>query len=368
MIRRLGSDARVGGALALLALCAIALPGLAKAAGTLRFHKIVIRDRPTGLDAYTMLVPAGWTGGGRVIWDLSRTIAPSQIIVHLTKPKGTEDLSILPPLMFSWSPLYERYSAQIGGGFQGAVIMRPVDGPVAAIRAVVIPRYMRPIASSYTILQSQELPRLAAAYAPMYIHPGQPSGIVRAGRMRIQYAAGGRNVEAEIRCVFLYSQGPSGVIWAVDQINIFRADNGKLDAAALKMELSVLSLEPTPRFSDANSQVTSMLVQRFYTNQQALMAQVAIRERAQQQISNEIMQGWEARQQATSKAIENWDLNVIRGVTNRTNPFTGEVAQVPNDYNHVWVNANGDYIYSNSESFNPNGQSNVQWQEMPPAK
>ena len=98
---------RLSGALAAaglaLVLATIALPypaGAADPAGILRFHKAVIKDPQTGLDAYTILVPAGWRGGGRVIWDLSRAAAPSGVSVHLVNPKGTEDFSCLPALMF----------------------------------------------------------------------------------------------------------------------------------------------------------------------------------------------------------------------------------------------------------------------------
>jgi hypothetical protein len=46
------------------------------------------------------------------------------------------------------------------------------------------------------------------------------------------------------------------------------------------------------------------------------------------------------------------------------NPFEGRSVELPSGYSHVWANRSGEYILSNSANYNPNVDSNIQWQEM----
>ncbi len=47
-------------------------------------------------------------------------------------------------------------------------------------------------------------------------------------------------------------------------------------------------------------------------------------------------------------------------------PSTGRTVTGSNQYNHVYSNGQGEYIYSDSPSYNPNASQNGNWQEMKP--
>jgi len=338
---------------------------------TLKVSKFTIKDTTSGLDAYTMMIPTGWQAQGQVLWDTSRTVAPSDLFVQAKNANGSVGFIHYPSMLFIWSPVYAQY---VGAGrkVNGCLILAPVNGPVAALEQIVIPYYQKNLAHRYTLMGEQELPQLAAAYAPLYNQPGGPQSTIRAAKVRIEYTANGQTYDEDVRCIFLYAQGPSGVIWGIDQINCFIAPQGQLDDSATSayMDMMALTLRPTLKFTDELDKVTQILVQGFYQDQAAIMQRAAIEEQAQQNISDQIMQGWEQRQQTMDDVAEQFDSKVIRGVQDRTNPNTGDIVQTPDEYNQVWVNGNGDYIYSNDSNYNPNSDSSVNngnWQEIPAA-
>ncbi|HXB01281.1 MAG TPA: hypothetical protein VNV15_00515 [Opitutaceae bacterium] len=335
-------------------------------AGTLVFHRVVIHDEQgTGLDAYTLNIPAGWQCQNRVIWDLQRTVAPTDLYVQVVNPAGSEEFTYFPSGVFVWSRAYQQYSAQMGGRVQGCPIRQPANGPLAAIKYVIIPAYLKGL-GNYSVVSSKELPQMAAAYAPTYNKPGQPQGEVRAGTMRIEYQQGDRTMQQDIYCVFVIVSGPAGYVWALDHIVSFKAQKGALDQSGKKFSLMAASLLPTPKFMDAIDRVTNMLIQQFYQNQQALMQRVAIEEKAQQQISDQIMSGWEARSAAQTTAIDNYDAGAIRGVNNEVDPHTGDTVQVPDEATHAWSSSSGEIIYSDNENFKPGDYKNADWEELTP--
>ena len=134
--------------------------------------------------------------------------------------------------------------------------------------------------------------------------------------------------------------------------------------------MMAMSLQQTPAFADAVDRLTHQLIQGFYVDQQVLMQKVAAEEQAQQAKHShpapDVMTAWENRQKQQDAIFENYDSKAVRGVQDRTNPFTNSVEQTPDNYSHVWVNSLGDHLYSNSASFNPNG-SPVDWRDEPAA-
>jgi hypothetical protein len=296
-----------------------------------------------------------------VNWNLQRTVAPCDLYVRIASPDNAALFVQLPSLVFVWSEMNARYAAQTGGQVQGCPIVRPVDGPAAAIENVIIPLALKGI--RYRVVSQQELPRMAAAFAPTYQQPGQPSGTVRAGVMRIEYEQGGRAMEQEIYCVFLLNQGMGGYVWGLDHIVAFKAEKGHLDREAKRFTMMASSLLPTPRFMDALTKVTAALIQQFYQSQQALMARVAAEVQAQHEISAQSIASWKARSDANFKAIDNWANGAIRGVT-PTKDASGATVNVPNAATHAWSNASGEVIYSTNESFRPSQYKNVDWQRL----
>jgi hypothetical protein len=334
-------------------------------AGNIKMTNFVIKDtQGTGIDAYTMLIPAGWNATGKVFWDTQRVAAPSDLFVAVRNPQGVEQFNRFPALLFTYDDLDARYVG-IGKKKLGTIIAPPPKNDIAAIEKWVIPTYAPKLKGRYKIVATQQLPNLAQAAAPIYLPPGTP-GTVQAAKVRIAYNDSGKQIQIDFIAIYLLSQGGPTTIWGLDQITAFKAEAGQLDAVSTPMTLMAMSLKPTLKFADEQDKVSKALMQEQYTDQAAIMQRVATQEQAGQQINQMIMQGYQQREQIQDQVAESFDSKVIRQVQDRTNPFTGEMEQEP-DYSHVWVDQSGDHIYSNDSNYNPNGSESGTWQEEPAA-
>jgi hypothetical protein len=74
-------------------------------------------------------------------------------------------------------------------------------------------------------------------------------------------------------------------------------------------------------------------------------------------------QAWE-QQQASQDRISRRFSEYIRGVDTYQNPITNQPIQLPGGYGRAWTNASGEYIVSDSQSYNPNIGSTTNWRPM----
>jgi PDZ domain-containing protein len=334
--------------------------------GVLKLHKAGIRDELAGMDAYQLLVPEGWQADGGVLWRPDRPAVPADITVRVRNPRGPEELAIFPSQLFNWSPLLEQAIPR-GQKYLGCEVVRPVDGPLAALKAIVLPRFRTELRDRLRIVAESELPRLAKAAAPSYQQPGVPVN-VRAGRIRIEYPAGDRQFQEDLTCVFFAVEGPSGVMWAVDQITSARTERGKLDEERPLFETVLGSARPNLEWFDQYMAVSQILVQGANQTQAQVMERARIQRAASQHVSETIRSAYQARQATMDQVARNYDEKAVRGVQAYRNPLDGSRVEVPDQYEHVWTNPQGDYIYSNSPGYNPNLDSNLHWQELEKAR
>jgi hypothetical protein len=75
-------------------------------------------------------------------------------------------------------------------------------------------------------------------------------------------------------------------------------------------------------------------------------------------------QAWE-QAQASQDRISRRFSEYVRGAETYTNPITNQPVQLPAGYGRAWTNALGEYIVSDSPSYNPNIGSSTTWQPMP---
>jgi hypothetical protein len=336
-------------------------------AGTLLFHRNVVRDTDgTGLEAYTIDLPAGWQGESQVLWNLQRKVAPSDLLVRVVNPRAGQEFMYLPSVIFVWSPKYQQLSAQLKGMIQGCRILEPVDGPLAAIQKLVIPEGFRDLDGKYTVTSSQELPDLAAAYAPTYNRPGRPQRVVRAGKVRIEYDEGGRTMQQDVYCVFILARASGGVIWEIDHTVSFKEEKGIPDQTDRQFALMAASLQPTAKFLDAQEKMTELLMQGASRDARVLMQAVATAENAQPGPAPSIRDDWQARQGAEAEAVKDYEAGGVRRARNERDPHSGDVLPVPSDITHAWSDSGGDIVYTDSATFRPAEIMPADWQELTP--
>jgi hypothetical protein len=79
------------------------------------------------------------------------------------------------------------------------------------------------------------------------------------------------------------------------------------------------------------------------------------------------MRAWEQRQQAQDRIAQNFS-DYVRGVERFHDPIAGREVELPAGYGRAWANNLGEYVVSDSPSYNPGVGSNLHWQELSPVK
>jgi hypothetical protein len=76
---------------------------------------------------------------------------------------------------------------------------------------------------------------------------------------------------------------------------------------------------------------------------------------------------YQRRQESQDRLSEKWS-QTIRGVETFRNPSTGETVELSNRYGNAWSNGKGEYVLTESPSFNPNTVSNENWTQLTPVE
>jgi hypothetical protein len=76
-----------------------------------------------------------------------------------------------------------------------------------------------------------------------------------------------------------------------------------------------------------------------------------------------MMETYTNRQNAYDRISENFS-QTIRGVDPYYNPIDQKTVELPSGYNNAWTNSLGEYILADDPNFNPNVESNQNWQLM----
>ena len=84
------------------------------------------------------------------------------------------------------------------------------------------------------------------------------------------------------------------------------------------------------------------------------------------EISRMITEGYENRVRSQDESHRKF-INAIRDVEEYHDPSKDYPVQLPNNYNHVYSNSNGDYILTNNPNYDPNRDqsiNNLNWNRL----
>ncbi len=96
--------------------------------------------------------------------------------------------------------------------------------------------------------------------------------------------------------------------------------------------------------------------------------QIQISHKAQQEISDNIVRGWEARNNRSSATADGED-NItqfgqyLRGVDS-WNDEQGNKVELTSGYTNAWSKGDGNYLMSNNPAFDPNVEFNEDWKRL----
>jgi hypothetical protein len=331
------------------------------AAAVIRLKTHVCQDPLAKVEALRLLMPIDWRFEGGVHWSVDCTVMPVNAQFRVSNPAGTEEFEVFPNQVFFWDT--QGPPPTLTGRYFGAEIRRPLDAQ-EALQQLVIPRYRGGnVQGEVRLIEVQSLPQLVQEL-PL---EGQKA---QAAKARIGYTRQGVPWEEEIYCVveqYPVVTMPHRTFWFVEYTFSFKAQQGELTRSSKLLQTIAFSCKLNPHWLNQVAQVKEMLIagqiQTIRNNAQLsdLLA------RTSSQMRQENLEQFNRRQQANDRIVDNF-CQGIRGVARYHDPYKGYEVELPNGYPYVYANNLGEYILTESPSFNPGESSNLQWQQIQPRR
>lgn len=337
---------------------------------TMRMQKFSCVDRGgIGTEAFSFLMPAGWRFDGGVKWVLDNPVMPATGRFTARNPTAPEALEMFPNQALFWTNNQMLLGMfPVGSRYFGAEV-RPVVGSEKALREIVLPRF-RGNVSNLKVVSQKSLPELAKALGAGKSQPGVKT-FGNAAKIRIEYVQNGVPIEEEIVAVvegFSFPiQTMQGMVtntnWFVDHIFACKAPKGRLDADAPLYQAMLMSFRVNPQWYNKYTQVVDQLIRAQVRQIQSVGELSRIISRTNNEISDSMMKSYQEREKVYDRISENVSEN-IRGTEHYQNPFEDRTVELPSRYEHVWTNANGEYVFTDNPNYNPNVGSNTRWEEL----
>ena len=337
------------------------------------FVSYVYVDPMTKLEAFRCLVPKGWKVEGQITWEANPAL-PAKSRFRFYDPRSLDELNLVPTQAFFWTNNSMFLRTNPPGTLRfNTLVAQPIDLD-AAFGKLGVPGARGKI-TNVAVTERKKVPELAA------LAKGQPVQGLRssadAGKIRVTYQEGGTAIEEEIYAAvanFVVDLPGSGFspgyfidYWYIDYVFSFRAEKGRLTTRSKLFQTMIYSMKVNPKwFAKVVHTKEALFAQA--TRGIKVMGNIGSTvASASSNLREDQMKDWERRQQAQERVVQNQSDN-IRGVDRFHDPHADKEVELPSGYGHAWANNLGEYIVTESPSFNPNVGSNLHWEAMPAAK
>jgi hypothetical protein len=145
----------------------------------------------------------------------------------------------------------------------------------------------------------------------------------------------------------------------------FRAEKGKLDSESKIFQTISFSSKTDENWLNKYNQVVNYLILKQIQQIQSIGQLSSIISQTSNEISDENYQEWQQSQNVYDRLANDFSHYTL-GVQTYNNPIDGGTVELPSGYSNAWANNLGEYILSDSSSYNPNIGSNLNWQQLNP--
>jgi hypothetical protein len=342
-------------------------------ATTVKFKTASFTDtQGIGTKAFTMLIPSGWQTEGNIRWVLDNPTMPAYGDFKAWNPNGHEEFHFFENQAFfaSNNPMIQQ-TFPPGSHYFGALVHEPL-GPIDALKEIALPKFRSDV-QNLRVINQEELPQVEKNFQT---GTDASTGVVisaDAGKIRIEYTLNGVEMEEEFYCVIQTTDIPIPTVfgtyrninWYMTYLESFRAEKGKLDAQSETFQIISYFARTDLNWLNKYNQVVNYLIQKQIQQIQSLGQLSSIVSQTSSDISDANFEAWQQDQNIKDQLADDFS-NSILGVQSYNNPFDGGTVDLPSGYSNVWGNSLGEYILSDSASYNPNLESNLNWQQMSP--
>jgi DNA-directed RNA polymerase subunit RPC12/RpoP len=322
-----------------------------------------------GIEAFRLLIPAGWDFQGGVTWVTDNPGIPAYIAFQVRNPGGVETFEVFPTMPFYWTnnPTVVMMFP-IGSRYFGNEVRPPA--PVQQVmQQIVLPR-LRGQMSDLRLLNLEEMPELVRQVQATRPVPDEAT-FSNAARARIQYRQGDQTIEEEIFGVVEGTHVAMPVLmgmmehiyWQASYLFSWRAVAGRLDESADIFQSILYSIRINPEWFGRCVQISQYLIQNQIQQIQNIGQLSRYISQINDQISDEIMASYNQRQAVYDRVATQFS-QAIRGVEEYYDPNQDRTVELPGMYNYAWSNSLGEYYVTDDPNFDPNVGSNLNWDPL----
>jgi len=298
--------------------------------------------------AFTMLVPRGWIVEGgifrvdpNVAGGTGNSIEAKCDITVKSDAGGTVMLRRLPKIHYADGPMIPPTHGP-GMNYNGMNVVRM---PGWEDYLLYVFSQTRQGAAGVRVVQKEPLPKLAqvvsrlsepVARALMQVGVQPPT--YQAGFIIVEYTENGRAYKELLYTVLVDARRSMG-LWANDFTTAMRSPAAEVDRWKPVLDIVSNSVR-------LNSQWVAGELRG--QGERAEISRKVIED------LNRIDREITAHRTRTQQSIQKDQYLTLTGQEDYVNPITGKVERDTGDWSRRWVNANGDYIYSNDTTYDPN--------------
>jgi hypothetical protein len=323
-----------------------------------------------GTKAFSMLIPNDWQSEGSINWILDNPAMPVAGEFRAWNSNGNEEFHLFPNQAFFSSDnpiILQTFPA--GTRYFGALVHTPL-GPIEALKEIALPKFRSDV-ENLKVVDEQELPNLSKSFKTGTDAATGVTTTAEGGKIRVEYKLEGVQMEDELYCIIQSQDIPvqtlygttRNVNWYMTYVESFRAEKGKLDSMSETFQTISYFARTDVNWLNKYNQVVDYLIQRQIQQIQSLGQLSSIVSQTNNDISDASFEAWQQDQNIKSKMGDDFSHSIL-DIQSYNNPIDGSKVELPSGYSSVWTNSLGDYAFSNSPSYNPNTESNLNWQQM----
>jgi hypothetical protein len=317
-----------------------------------------------------MLIPSDWQSEGSINWVLDNPAMPVAGDFRAWNPNGTEEFHLFPNQAFFWSdnPMIKQ-TFPTGSRYFGALVRSPL-GSLDALTDIALPLF-RSNVENLKIISRETLPQIKNNFQT---GTDPATGVITSaegGKIRVEYTLNGVPMEEELYCILqsqdipvqTYSGTTRNLNWYMTYVESFRAEKGKLDSESKMFQTISYFARTDVNWLNKYNQVVNYLIQQQIQKIQSLGQLSSIASQTSNEISDANYEAWQQNQNVRDQMGKDFS-NSILDIQSYQNPIDGSTVDLPSGYSNVWTNSLGDYVFSDSPSYNPNTESNLNWEQM----
>jgi hypothetical protein len=348
--------------------------------------KVALIDRhgfEKPLPAISMLIPSDWKFESDVLYPKGMPCGELfKLSFRAQSPDGKLALELFPAYLWQWADdPNSRQMMQAGNqqgqqfGKAGCDLMQPMRAGdfVAKVMAPKLRPSARVLGVEPVPDANESLQRQAQQAQAQSQQVGLKVRIsAESARAKVAYQLKGVPVEEWLSAVVTVRAQPMPVFsggrmgqttsYAGEARFLFamRAPAGQLEANQKLFKLIVSSMRTEPDWQGRVARVQGNIAA---VNQKGEADRQKIRQQSTEdirRIRNETYQNRQHSQDVQNQRFSQY----IRDVETFRDPNSGTSVELSNQYGHAWSNGAGEYILSDSPSFNPNAHVNGNWTQM----